>query len=158
MSEYAATINWKRQDGELFTDKKYSRAHSLTFDEGLSVPASASPGSVPLPYSVAAAVDPEEGFVASISSCHMLWFLSIAAQRGFVVDSYHDPATGILERNGAGKIAMTRVTLRPEVVFSGTVTPSDDEFAAMHHEAHEECYIANSVTTEILCQPVLRSK
>lgn len=155
MSEYSATIEWKRGADEAFTDKKYSRAHELCFDGGVTVPASASPHSVPAPYSLAAAVDPEEAFIASISSCHMLWFLAVAAKRRFVVDSYTDAATGILAKEKSGKIVMTRVTLRPVVKFSGGAAPSSSEFASMHHEAHEECYIANSVKTEIALEPVM---
>lgn len=155
MSEYSATVQWQRSPDAAFTDKKYSRAHSLVFDGGITVPASASPHSVPLPYSTVAAVDPEEGFVASISSCHLLWFLSIAAKRGFVVDTYSDAATGTLEPNSDGKVAMTRVTLRPAVRFSGPVIPSEEDFIEMHHEAHEECYIANSIKTDVSCEPVM---
>ena len=102
----------------------------------------------------ASAVDPEEAFVASLSSCHMLWFLSIAAKRKFVVDSYRDAAVGVMTRNEQGKMAMTRVTLRPDVVFSGAHLPTRDELTQLHHKAHEECYIANSVRTEVVCEPV----
>lgn len=104
--------------------------------------------------SVAAAVDPEEAFVASLSSCHMLWFLSIAAKRGFVVESYRDDAIGTMERDGSSKQAMTRVTLHPDVSFGQDQRPTPDEVMAMHHEAHEECYIARSVRTVIRCEPV----
>lgn len=154
MSDYFATIVWKRGDDASFADWKYSRQHELKFD-GLTVPGSASPSSVPEPYSIAAAVDPEEAFVASISSCHMLWFLWIAAKRGFVVDSYTDAAVGTLERNPEGKMAMTRVLLRPDVRFSGETLPDSEDLSTMHHEAHAECYIANSVTSDITCEPVV---
>jgi len=147
MAEHTATISWRR-DGAPFTDKKYSRAHRWKFDGGLEVPGSSSPHSVRVPMSDPAAVDPEEAFVAALSSCHMLWFLAIAAARGFVVDSYEDSAVGVLSRSPAGKMAMTSVTLRPVIVFEGR-QPSGDEIDAMHHEAHEECYIASSVTAEI---------
>jgi len=100
------------------------------------------------------AVDPEEAFVASLSSCHMLWFLSIAAGRGFRVDDYADEALGTMARNAEGKLAMTRVVLRPRVVFSGDPRPGPADLAAMHHEAHAECFIANSVKTEVTCEPV----
>ena len=153
MSEYVVTVRWERA-GQRFTDNRYRRAHTWTFDGGIEVPGSSSPSVVPLPYSEPRAVDPEEAFVASLSSCHMLWFLSIAAQRKFCVESYVDEALGIMGRNAAGKMAMTRVTLRPEVVFVGDRMPSDDEIAAMHHEAHDECFIASSVTTEVRCEPV----
>ncbi len=153
MSEYTATIHWQR-GAQPFTDNRYSRGHTWTFDGGAQVPASSSPHVVPLPYSVASAVDPEEAYVASLSSCHMLWFLSIAAKRGFRIDSYTDTAVGIMEKNEAGRLAMTRVTLRPRVVFSGATPPGAAELEAMHHEAHQQCFIANSVKTEVRCEPV----
>lgn len=153
MSEYTATIEWERAAAAAFTDKKYSRGHEWKFDGGITVPGSASPLGVPAPYSVAAAVDPEEAFVAALSSCHLLWFLAIAANRGFVVDRYEDAATGTLEMGTAGKVFMTRVILRPHVAFSGERRPTPEEFDAMHHEAHDECFIANSVMTEVVCEP-----
>jgi organic hydroperoxide reductase OsmC/OhrA len=153
VSDYVVTVRWERA-GQRFVDNKYRRAHTWVFDGGLEVPGSSSPSVVPLPYSEPRAVDPEEAFVASLSSCHMLWFLSIAAQRKFCVDSYVDEAQGIMARNAAGKMAMTQVTLRPQVVFVGNRLPTDDEVAAMHHEAHDECFIANSVTTEVRCEPM----
>ncbi len=152
MHEYKAVVEWTR-DGATFTDNRYSRGHRWHFDEGVVVKASASPLVVRPPLSVAAAVDPEEAFVASLSSCHMLWFLALAARRGFVVDDYRDEALGILDRNAAGKLAMTRVLLRPAVRFAGAAQPSPEDLAALHHAAHEECYIANSVTTEVRCEP-----
>jgi organic hydroperoxide reductase OsmC/OhrA len=109
---------------------------------------------VPPPLSDAKAVDPEEAFVASLASCHMLWFLTIAAKRGYVVDSYTDEAVGVMSRDGRGKLAMTVVTLRPRVAYGGAAKPSASDAAAMHHEAHEQCYIANSVTTDVRCEPV----
>lgn len=152
MSEYRTVVVWSR-DGAVFTDSRYSRGHRWVFDGGVEVPASSSPHVVPLPLSVAAAVDPEEAFVASLSSCHMLMFLAIAARRGFVVDSYRDDALGLLERNPSGKLAMTTVTLRPEVQFTGDKRPSTDELLGMHHQSHEECFIASSVTTDVRCEP-----
>jgi len=157
MSRYAATIHWQR-DGVPFTDNRYSRAHRWRFDGGIDLPASSSPNVVPLPMSDAGAVDPEEAFVAALSSCHMLWFLSIAAQRGFCVDRYVDAASGVMSRNAAGKLAMTRVTLRPDVAFAGERPPTREEILAMHHVAHDECFIANSVTTDVACEPVLPRK
>jgi organic hydroperoxide reductase OsmC/OhrA len=148
MSEHIATIKWERQ-GAVFTDNRYSRAHQWEFDGGVTVPASSSPSAVKLPLSNPAAIDPEEAFVASLSSCHMLWFLSLAARKGFVVDSYVDSAVGHLERNDKGRWAITRATLRPRVVFSGASTPTPEELKALHDAAHRECYIANSVTTSI---------
>lgn len=153
MSKYHAIVEWSRQNAA-FIDNRYSRAHRWTFDGGIEVPASASPHVVPLPLSVEKAVDPEEAFVASLSSCHMLWFLSLAARRGFVVDRYRDDAIGIMSKDSAGKLAMTRVTLRPQVSFSGDRRPTSEEFAALHHQAHEECFIARSVRTDVRCEPV----
>jgi len=153
MAEYTSVVLWSR-DGAAFTDNRYSRGHRWLFDGGVEVPASSSPHVVPLPLSVAAAVDPEEAFVASLSSCHMLFFLSIAAKRGFVVESYRDEAVGVMGKDASRKLAMTRVTLRPEVHFSGDRRPAADEVVAMHHEAHEQCFIASSVKTDVRCEPV----
>lgn len=153
MGEYTAFIEWKRA-GASFADNRYSRKHVWRFDGGIEVAASSSPQVVPIPMSAAAAVDPEEAFVASLSSCHMLWFLSIAAKRGFVVESYRDDAVGVLARNSTGKMAMTLVTLRPAVEFAGDRFPAADELITMHHEAHEQCFIANSVHTEVRCEPI----
>lgn len=154
--EHKAQIRWSRGEA-VFTDNRYSRGHTWHFDGGVDVPASSSPHSVRLPLSVAAAVDPEEAFVASISSCHMLWFLSIAAASGFRVDDYVDDAVGVMGKNAAGKMAVTRVTLRPYVTFSGDELPEHTQIDELHHKAHAECFIANSVTTEILCEPVYAS-
>ena len=152
MTEHKITITWRRS-AQVFTDNRYSRAHIWAFDGGVEVPASASPQVVPLPYSDPAAVDPEEAFIAALSSCHMLWFLSIAASRGFCVDSYTDAATGTLGKDAAGRTAITRVILRPHAIFSGHPLPAQTEVADMHHEAHAQCFIANSVKTEIRCIP-----
>jgi organic hydroperoxide reductase OsmC/OhrA len=151
---YTATITWQRNDA-VFTDKRYSRAHLWQFDGGCIVPASSSPHHVPLPYSDASAVDPEESFVASLSSCHMLCFLSIAAKRGFVVDSYRDEAQGVMEKCDDGKLAITVVTLRPSMTVVGDQIPSAADIHDMHHQAHEECFIARSVKTEVRCEPAL---
>ena len=148
MSRYTATIEWKRRDNESFVDLKYSRAHQWRFDGGAQVAASASPHIVPLPHSVAANVDPEEAFIASLSSCHMLMFLSLAAKRGFVVDSYTDEAEGVLERDDTGHLAMTNVTLMPHVIYRGQ-PPDPETEHALHHSAHEGCFIANSVKTQV---------
>jgi len=153
MSEYNTIVHWSR-DGAIFTDNRYSRSHRWLFDGGIEVPASSSPHVVPLPLSVTAAVDPEEAFVASLSSCHMLSFLYVAAKRGFLVESYRDEAVGVLAKDSSGKMAMTRVTLRPEVDFGGNKRPAADEVVAMHHEAHEQCFIASSVKTDVQCEPV----
>ena len=154
MSEYTADLLWERDPSQDFLGNRYSRRHELRFDGGVVMPGSSAPSSVPLPMSDASAVDPEEAFVASLSSCHMLWFLAIAAKRQFVVDRYADAAIGVMARNEQGKLAMTRVTLRPAVTFSGEHQPTRDELDQLHHKAHEECYIANSVKTEVVCEPV----
>ena len=153
MSTYLATVSWER-GGATFVDNDYSRGHNWTFDGGLTVPASASPDIVPLPLSVAENVDPEEAFVASLSSCHMLFFLSLAQGRGFTVDRYVDNATGELSKDGRGKTSMTRVVLRPEASYSGVKTPSRDDLERLHHKAHELCYIANSVRTDVVTEIV----
>ena len=153
MASYKATIAWERKN-EGFSDNRYSRAHTWRFDGGIELRASSSPHVVPLPYSAEDAVDPEEAFVASLSSCHMLWFLSTAAKRGHCIDRYEDVAEGILARNAEGKLAMTIVTLRPSVVFSGDKLPTKAEIGTMHHEAHDACFIANSITTDVRCEPV----
>jgi organic hydroperoxide reductase OsmC/OhrA len=153
MGHYTAEVLWLRAE-QHFLDNRYGRAHLIRFDGGLEVPGSSSPQVVPPPMSDAAAVDPEEAFVASLSSCHMLWFLSIAARRKFRVDRYFDAAIGVMEKNPAGKMAMTVVTLRPEVQFSGDRLPTPVQVDQMHHDAHELCFIANSVKTEIRCEPV----
>jgi organic hydroperoxide reductase OsmC/OhrA len=154
MAEYSARIVWNR-NGAVFTDNHYSRAHRWHFDGGLEVPASSSPHVVRVPLSDTSAVDPEEAFVASLSSCHMLWFLSIAARHGFVVEGYIDEATGIMAKNDEGKLAMTIVTLHPKVVFVGDSQPTFQEIEEMHHQSHEECFIASSVKSEVRCVPVL---
>jgi organic hydroperoxide reductase OsmC/OhrA len=153
MSEYTATTLWTR-DGQAFTDNRYSRRHAWQFDGGAEVAASASPLHVRAPMSDPSAVDPEEAFVAAISSCHMLFFLSIAARQGFRVDRYLDQAVGIMAKDDEGKLAMTEVTLRPDVTFSGDLMPSRSEIDQMHHESHESCYIASSVKSLVLCEPV----
>lgn len=150
MGRYTATITWKR-NGAVFTDGRYSRAHRWQFDGGIEVSASASPHVVPLPFSVEAAVDPEEAFVAALVSCHMLWFLSIAATQGFIVEGYRDEATGIMASNAEGKQAMTEVTLRPRVTFIGEKRPTEAEHKSLHDEAHERCVISNSVKTDVRC-------
>ena len=149
-----ASIHWARGSAP-FTDNRYSRGHSWRFDGGVEVPASSSPQVVRLPMSVEAAVDPEEALVAALSSCHMLFFLSLAAGRGWRVDEYRDDAAGVMGRNAAGRTAMVRVTLRPRATFSGEPLPSRADILGLHHKAHEECYIANSVTTEVRCEPLI---
>ncbi len=153
MSEYTATIKWQRDDQD-FLDDNYSRGHIWEFDGGVSVPASASPHIVPPPKSVADNVNPEEAFVASLSSCHMLFFLSIAAKNGYVIDNYTDCAVGHMARNEQGQFAMTKVTLRPRVAFSGDKQPTAEQLEKIHEQSHEQCFIANSVRTEVSTEPV----
>lgn len=152
MSEYNARVVWSRQDDESFIDNQYSRGHEWRFDGGVIVPASSSPHVVPLPYSVEANVDPEEAFIASLSSCHMLFFLSIAAKRQFIVDAYSDDAIGVMEKDADGKIAMTKVVLRPNVKFSGDRKPTLEQLEKIHHQSHEQCFIANSVKTDVVIE------
>jgi len=152
MATHIAEVTWRRGAAETFTDNRYNRAHTWRFDGGAEVPGSSSPHSVPVPLSDPAAVDPEEAFVAALSSCHMLWFLSLAARRGFVVDTYIDAAEGVMGKDAEGKTAITCVTLRPEVRFGG-MSPTGEELEALHHEAHERCFIANSVKSEVRCEP-----
>jgi len=152
MGKYAATVHWSRGDAA-FIDEKYSRAHEWRFDGGAVVSASASPQIVPPPHSVAANVDPEEAFVASLSSCHMLFFLSLAAAKGVVVDDYIDKAVGTMSRNAQGQIAMTNVELRPQACYAGN-PPAGELLVSLHEEAHRRCFIANSVKTEVVIHPI----
>lgn len=151
MQQFEATVTWQRGT-QPFTDQRYSRAHTWDFDGGISLPASSSPLSVPVPMSEPANVDPEEALVAAASSCHMLFFLSLAAKQGFVVDEYRDHAIGKLERDASGRVAMTEIRLRPAIAFAGARQPGFHELAALHHEAHEKCYIANSLKTNIVVE------
>lgn len=149
MSTYTAEVAWQKQESETFADNRYSRKHEWRFDGGVRVPASSSPHVVRVPFSDPTAVDPEEAFVAALSSCHMLWFLSLAAQKQFVVTGYRDVAEGTMAKNAQGKAAMTRVVLRPHVTFGGECAPTRDDVDALHHAAHDACYLANSVRTDI---------
>jgi organic hydroperoxide reductase OsmC/OhrA len=153
MDTYSAEILWKRE-GQNFLGNRYSRKHVIKFDGGAQLAGSSSPQVVPVPQSDPAGVDPEEMFVAAISSCHMLWFLAIAAKRRYEVDQYADAAVGIMERNEKGKLAISTVTLKPSVQFSGTHLPSREEIDAMHQIAHEECFIANSVNCAVRIETV----
>ena len=150
---YRATVAWRRGEGEDFAKGRYHRGHEWRFDGGITLPASASPSVVPAPYSRQDAVDPEEAFVAALSSCHMLTFLDLARRAGVVVESYEDEAEGEMERIAPGKMAITRVTLRPRIAFAGGV-PDHAKLDELHHHAHEACFIANSVTTKIAVEPV----
>jgi organic hydroperoxide reductase OsmC/OhrA len=152
MSIHTANVRWERGE-QPFVDNRYSRLHRWSFDGGAEVPGSSSPHTVRAPLSDPAAVDPEEAFVASLESCHMLWFLSLAAKCGFRVDSYVDEAEGTMAKNERGKLAITVVTLRPAVEFSGERLPTREDLEGLHHEAHEECFIANSVRSEVRLAP-----
>jgi organic hydroperoxide reductase OsmC/OhrA len=152
MSEYFAKIRWARAADENYIDSQYSRGHEWHFDGGVTVPASASPHVVPLPYSVEANVDPEEAFVASLSSCHMLFFLEIAAKNKYVIDEYIDDAVGVMAQGTDGNLWMTKVTLKPRISFSGDRIPNLVKLGKMHHQSHQQCFIANSVKTEVVTE------
>lgn len=151
MSEHKAIIRWKCTSTE-FLKGKYSREHTWTFDGGATVPASPSPSNVPAPWSNPAHVDPEEAFVASVSSCHMLTFLFLAYKQGFQVDSYEDESVGVMTRNHQGVTWISRVTLNPRIAYSGDKRPTPDDESQLHHLAHEQCFIANSIKTEVVVQ------
>jgi organic hydroperoxide reductase OsmC/OhrA len=151
MSEHTATVCWENRQ-ENFIDNRYSREHTWVFDGGAEVPASSSPHVVPAPYSNPSCVDPEEAFVASLSSCHMLFFLAIAAKNQLVVERYTDRAIGIMAQNETGKPAITTVTLYPQVTFLGENLPTRETIAAMHEQAHHDCFLANSVKAQITIQ------
>lgn len=150
MSRHLARVEW-RTDGE-FASGRYSRRHHWRFDGGADIVASASPDVVPLPMSDPAGVDPEEALVAAVSSCHMLWFLSLAQAAGLDILSYADEAVGEMGRIGPGRMAITRITLNPDIAFAGAL-PAADQLEALHHEAHERCFIANSLKTEVVVAP-----
>lgn len=150
-----AEVLWLRGE-QAFIDNRYSRKHLLRFDGGVEVQGSSSPHIVPIPMSDPSAMDPEEAYIGALSSCHMLWFLSVAAKRKFRVDRYFDEAIGVMQKNTEGKMVMSVITLHPEVHFSGDLIPTVDEIKQMHHEAHQDCFLANSVKTELRCEPVIR--
>jgi organic hydroperoxide reductase OsmC/OhrA len=152
MAEHKATIHWRRTSPD-FLRGKYSREHTWTFDGGVTIPASSAPSVVPVPYSNPAAVDPEEAFVASVASCHMLSFLYLACKQGFEIDSYTDEAVGLMAKNEKGVPWVSTVLLKPKIVFSGQSTPSAQELEHLHHLAHEQCFIANSIKTEVKVNP-----
>ena len=152
MATYTATIHWARGVDEPFVDNKYARGHQWSFDGGVSFRASSSPHVVPR-YSDPAGVDPEEAFIASLSSCHMLTFLYLAANAGFVIDSYDDTATGRMAKTPQGRVWVAEVVLHPDVRWSGA-TPDAATITGLHHAAHDECFIANSVKTEVRVEPI----
>jgi organic hydroperoxide reductase OsmC/OhrA len=149
MSTYTAKISWKNDSPETFTKNRYSRAHTWAFDGGIEVPASSSPHAVRLPFSVEEAVDPEEALVAAVSSCHMLTFLWVAAKKGFLIESYEDNAVGEMTSTNDGKQWISKITLDPQIVW-GDKTPTTQELKELHHAAHEQCYIANSIKSEVV--------
>ncbi|MGH9577775.1 MAG: OsmC family protein [Terriglobales bacterium] len=153
MSEHRATIDWRLETAE-FTYESYSRSHALTFDDGVRVPGAAAPANIPASAVGAPGVDPEQAFVAALSSCHMLWFLRLACNRKLKVARYHDEAVGVLEKRADGREAITRVTLRPVVSFGGSA-PTPEQHAQLHEKAHERCFIANSVNSEVHIEPRL---
>ena len=146
--EHRANISWKRTSPD-FSYEKYTRDHSWAFDGGVTVEASASPSYRGNPK----LVDPQEAWRAALSSCHMLTFLAIAARKQLKVEAYDDEAIGHLEKNSQGQLAVTPVVLRPKVRFEGATAPSAAELAALHDKAHHECFIANSVLTEVTVEP-----
>ena len=149
MASYTATVIWKRGD-QNFLDRKYSRAHEIKFDGGVTVQGSSSPHVVRLPMSREDAVDPEEMLVASLSMCHMLFFLDFASRAGFVLDRYEDPAEGLFGKDERGRMAITKVTLKPHIEWSGEKRPSAADIADLHHKSHEACFIANSYRGEVV--------
>jgi organic hydroperoxide reductase OsmC/OhrA len=151
MSEHRTRIEWRRESAD-FRYATYSRNHTWSFDGGIQVSAAAAAENIPRTAASAPGVDPEQAFVAALSSCHMLWFLHLACGAGHTVDSYVDEAAGVLEKNSQGRLAITRVTLRPAVKFSGRA-PGTGEHDKLHYEAHEHCFIANSVTSDVRIEP-----
>ena len=150
MSEHRATIEW-RLAGD-FKYETYSRSHTIDFGRNILVPGNAAAENIPKTAAGAPGVDPEQAFVATVSACHMLWFLHLACNRKFVVERYRDEAVGVLEKNTEGKEAITRITLRPVVAFSGS-PPAPEQFAEFHEKAHERCFIANSIRTQVILNP-----
>ena len=154
MSTHHALTHWQRS-GQTFTDNRYQRRHDWRFDGGATVAASSSPSVVPVPMSDPGEVDPEEAFVAALSSCHLLWFLDLARRGGWLVDDYRDAASGLMAPDAQGHLAMTEVTLRPQVRFAGPRQPDAAELHRLHEQAHAQCFIARSVRTDVRCEPVL---
>ena len=151
MSEHVCTLHW-RNSGPDILKRLYSREHTWSFDGGLTIPASPSPHIVPAPWSNAGSVDPEEAFVAAVASCHMLWFLHVAIDAGFAAETYHDTAAGEMVANEHGALWISRITLRPAVTWGGERQPSETEVRHLHHLAHQLCFIANSIKTEVVIE------
>ena len=152
MKAHTARVEWQR-GRHSFTDQRYSRVHRWLFDGGFEVPASASPAIVKEPYSDPAAVDPEEAFVAALSSCHMLWFLDLAARAGLRIERYEDTAEGELARRDDGKLWLARVRLQPLAAVGGSSPPEDALMQRLHHQAHDECFLANAVKSAVTVEP-----
>ena len=150
VSEYRATVEWQLRGD--FKYATYSRAHAIAFGHGIQLPGNAGQGNVPATVQWTPGADPEQQFVASLSTCHMLWFLHLAHDAKFTVEHYRDEASGVLAKNAEGRLAMTQVTLRPVVAFAGA-KPTPEQFAQLHERTHARCFIANSVKTEILLEP-----
>lgn len=153
MSEHKAKISWRRESPD-FLKGKYSREHTWTFDGGMTIPASPAPSVVPVPYSNPAHVDPEEAFVASVSSCHMLTYLHLASRKGFVIDAYEDDAVGVMSKNERGTSWISTIQLRPTISYSGEKLPKPEDEKQLHHDAHEHCFIANSIKTVVTVEIV----
>lgn len=154
MSEHSSRIEWSRGSSP-FNDDSYTRGHRWVLDGGIEVPASAAAG---IPHAVEAAIDPEEGVLSSLASCHMLFFLALAMRKNFIVDRYVDQPSGVIDRNASGKKAFVTVTMRPEAAFVGDILPSNDDIDALHARAHDLCFVANSLNAEILLAPVYPAK
>ncbi|TLD69892.1 OsmC family peroxiredoxin [Phragmitibacter flavus] len=152
MAQHRVSIKWVNE-GPDFLRRLYSREHTWHFDGGAVVAASPSPLVVPAPWSNAENVDPEEAFVASVASCHMLWFLHVAVDAGWLVTSYEDAAIGTMVKDANGKLWISRIVLRPKIVWGGPRVPDAGEVHALHHRAHKECFIANSIKTEVVVEP-----
>lgn len=150
MSEHQSRIEWSRGDSP-FSDDSYTRGHKWVLDGGIEVPASSAPG---IPHSVDAAIDPEEGVLSSLASCHMLFFLALAMRKDFIVDTYTDCPSGVIDRNAAGKKAFVSIVMRPEATFSGDNLPSQDDIDTLHSRAHGLCFVANSLNADIAIQPI----
>lgn len=157
MADYTAKVRWEISAGEDFPSNKYSRAHTWSFDGGLSVPGSAAPGYLPATLIDESAVDPEEALLASAASCHMLYFLAYAAKAGFAITSYEDNPEGKVEKNDAGDPWVSAITMRPGAVFTGDKRPSGDEIEQLHDRAHKSCIIANSLKSALTIEPIIES-
>ena len=157
MADHAAKVRWQISEGEDFPSNRYSRAHTWSFDGGLSVPGSAAPGYLPAALIDESAVDPEEALLASAASCHMLYFLAYAAKAGFSVTSYEDNPEGMVEKNQAGDPWVSAITLRPSAVFTGDKRPNGEEIEQLHHRAHKSCIIANSLKSGLTIEPIIES-